>query len=195
MRKLLTAVLGLSVVGILIYGAIGSGAMFTFTGTADQQIAVGTLGFSLDSDTPGAYVSGNTLTCPALAVDSSSNWTFLPVPACDVELTRTGSIPAAISVFAQVLPASTLPASSWDSFILSADATPAWLSYGGPKALNTAAPAPYGFSVGVVASPALNGSVDFDFAYDWGQSAGTDELVNGDMGKTLVVQVTFSASN
>ncbi len=193
MRKRLAILLGLSLTAIMTFGVIGSGAQFLYEGKATQDIQIGSLAFDLSS-TDGA-VSGNSVTCDVLAVNSSSNWTFAPVHACNVTLTTTGNIPAAISVFAHVDSETTLAASSLDSFVLYSNATPSWLSGGAPKPLNTANVDPaWGFGLGVVNSPTMGNSVSFDFGYDWGESAGTDDLVNTDMGKMIKVTFTFSAS-
>ncbi len=193
MRKRLAILLALSLTAIMSFGIIGSGAAFLYEGTANQDIQIGSLDFDLSS-TDGA-VSGDSVTCDVLAVNGSSNWTFAPVHACNVTLTTTGDISAAISVFAHVDSGTTLAASSLDSFVLYPSANPSWLSGGTAKPLNTPNVDPaWGFGLGIVNSPAMGNSVSFDFSYDWGQGAGTDELVNADMGKIIKVTFTFSAS-
>jgi hypothetical protein len=190
MRKLFTGVLGLSLAATLIYGAIGSGANFAFTGAADQQIQVGTIGYTLSTDT--GTVSGNTVTCNALVVMTSSNWAGYPVGDCHVTIVTTGNIVPTISVFGKAT--GTFPTADLGSFRLDASKSGlAWLTGGGQMLLSKPIVDPtWGFDVGMVASPPTN--TTFTFAYDWGQYANTPELGNGDMGTFIQMVYTFSAS-
>jgi hypothetical protein len=196
-RKFLVSMLGLSLVAVMAYGVIGSGAQFLFQGGAAQNVQIGTLGFSLSTDT--GTVNGNTVTCvPDAPVMSSENGTYAPVGVCHVTITTTGDIPAAISVFALPAAGTTLNPAHLDRFVLSADASSAWLSGGGLMLLNKTPSLDnplWGFGVGMVNSPAQTHSVTFSFGYDWGLSSiSGKDLTNDDMGKIIKMVFTFSAS-
>jgi hypothetical protein len=71
MRKLLLSLLGLSLVGVMAYGVIGSGAFFTASATATQKITVGTMTIVF-SDSNLSANSDGTFSCPDVAVMTSS---------------------------------------------------------------------------------------------------------------------------
>jgi hypothetical protein len=186
MRKFLAGVLGLSLAAMLIYGAIGTGATFNFTGTATQQINVGTLAVDISSTTPGAVVdnTAKTVTCPVLPVMVSSQ--FSPTGACNVTLTNVGSIaPLNLSVFMQST--TNLPAGDISNFAVMPTGLP-----GAPAVtpLSTA------FTVvgPTVVSPSFPMSMNFAYVWGYGAPAYSD-LTNADMGKTVTVTYTFQIAN
>jgi hypothetical protein len=107
MRKRLSLLLGGALAVVLIYGLVGSGAVFTDEWAASQEMNIGRLALTVTSDTPGAEVdsAAQTIIFPAVDIRSSSTPVAEGMPSVEYNHFRiisTGSIPARISVRASV---------------------------------------------------------------------------------------------
>ena len=177
MRKRLAILLALCLTAIMTFGVIGSSAEFVFNGSASQTITVGSLELQLDSTTPGATVNGNTLTCPAILVtSSSSDWGGGPV--CNITVRSVGTVPAKNLSFS--MQAATNGA-HLDRFAVSASG----VTPGGAFVLKTTSQ-----SIGVATS--FPASVNMETSWGYANAASsTIALDNDDMGKTVVVSYTL----
>jgi hypothetical protein len=173
MRKRVTILLALALGAVLAFGIIGTGAEFVFNGSASQTINVGSLQLELDSDTPGATVSGNTVTCPAILVTQSSS-SFSGGPVCNIKVRSIGTVPALnLSVF---MSAAT-DGAHLDRFAVSATG----VTPGGAHVLTTG-------STPIGVATAFPASIDMETSWGYAAAAGSGlALDNNDMGKTVVV--------
>ena len=167
----------------LVLGLLGSGvgASFIWNGSATQAINIGTLSAQLDSNTVGATVNGNTLTCPAILIDNSAGFTMggEAVPTCNLIVKSAGTIPLKnVSVFMTV----TSNGAELGSFQM------AQTGLIGPatKLLSVPANTPVGVAIAFPAS--------INFTYDYGDDVGLNELTNVSLGKSIVVTFSLSVS-
>ncbi len=179
MRKRLAILLALCLSTVMAVGVIGSGAQFTFEGTAVQKTTVEVLHFTLSSTTPGATVVGDTVTCPWKGIKVSQTWDPADQITCNVTVTNTGTMaPENLSVL--VTGVAELPMNVGAFAISEATLHPT------PLAL-TGALQP----VKTLLAPIANVN-SFDFVMSWGVY--TPELTNSDMGRGLTVTYQINSA-
>jgi hypothetical protein len=176
-------------VAALMLAAMGMGvsAMFTDQGVATQEVGVGTFEFALDSSTPGASVSGDTLTCPTFTITSAYDpeESGAAQPTCNIQVEQVGTIDTAkVSVYMQV---------SGDADLSKFRVTPSGSSW---YVMPPGHAASYGLA-GYTGAPDVGGTAGMIGQWAGAMPASIDmpiawsELDNGDLGDSFTVSYTL----